>query len=142
MITSMNHYTVNTTHNRVSHRNEIPPTVIQLLSGYVQKLIDSPNDKLQIPAQAIDLKKYSCRAREVKTDSIIIDLFRFEALQLSITMTLNDFSVGFEGVKAPYCSVFLYPEFSLNFIEMDWVGDFERCMFWAWVSLIENYNNN
>lgn len=52
------------------------------------------------------------------------------------TMLVNAFSckTGLQAPDVPYCAVAVHPSIAIYKGPVEWLGDFERCMAWAWVT--------
>lgn len=146
----MNHYTLNTGDNRVSPRDEVGPEILTQLRPL---LLDGTHEVPRFPGWSIQSVngragwmgtvyfQFNRATRLIAAPVVSFGLADTEAAAAEIWPLLErtylqttdkdpfaraDFAAPRQP-ELPWCAVVLhYP------IPADWLGDFERCLAWAW----------
>ncbi len=136
-----NHYTVNTGHNRRSHRSEVDDQIIEVLKGWFEQMKDGE------PLAIID-DVYSCQLLDhnSKMADFIIgyntpDMKSFDVLRFVVCLhsrykrkAWSIVEAEGEPLDAPFIAVRLInPELSSPEL-----GDFERCMAWMFADAMSS----
>ena len=152
----INHITLNTGHTRSSPRDEVSNEIIKTLAPWLLSAIKS-GEKEPLPVP--DLAHYSARAIKdvglvvsvfgnlLKEPTVPIITFGIAARSREATDLWAYLNANF-GVKekikipsTPWCAVHLHHSAALFPDALAWLGDFERCVAWAWLSRYLNPTN-
>lgn len=154
----LNHITLSTGHNARTSRADVSPTVTQLLANWLPGIINSERaHALLIP----ELSHFSVQAfvQEgglVVTVSAPVGPHQQGQPFAGKTMPLVTFGVaqrsrqgallwdmltsafgsvaGLQQPGTPWCAVAVHPSIAAYDGPVDWLGDFERCVAWAWLT--------
>ena len=147
----MIHYTLNTGHSRLSQRSEVADNVIEVLRpmltiGYhaipgtdciveVQTLDEMLTAVIRPAGSRIDLVQITVVDGDQQQAS---EVWQFvESHYLALTdggdLAAADFASPVQPTTTPWCAVILTPLTPADLVSRDWIGDFERCLAWAWI---------
>lgn len=142
----MIHYTINTGHSRQSPRSEVADEIIaicqKMLTPGEHKLPNDPRYTLTVPACQ---HSWAATVRRGKDYPIVIfgvadteeaaqEIWpQLEGMYLRITDSGPFARANFAAPRMPdtlpwCCAVTIMPDQA-----MEWLGDLERCMAWAWL---------
>ena len=142
----LNHVTLSTGHNRRSPRSEVGPHVIAWLRPWVDKLL-SAGAILPLPEPS--LARYSASAHTEQGGLVMTVYAGADAL---VTMAVAERSrqsaqlwaymqaqhgpvaAGIATPDAPWLAVALRLGLGQHMDANRWLGDFERCIAWAWIT--------
>lgn len=153
----INHITLNTGHIARTSRADVAPAVTALLAKWLPSTINSGKAH---PLPTPELSHFSAQVF-VQDGSLVVTvsapvgphrqgkphagqtmpLVTFGVAQRSRQRApLWDMLVGAFGCKpglqapgAPYCAVAIHPGIAAYTGPIEWLGDFERCVAWAWI---------
>ncbi|OYQ37496.1 hypothetical protein CHU95_01125 [Niveispirillum lacus] len=148
---SLEHITITTGHSRTSSRNEVDPEFFPILSKLIRDAVSGKMPK--IPG---DFGKYHLSAT-VEGNAVIATVWSLKEGRRSPVVTFGVATDAESGAplwralhnnhhfpiasatdpdvipEAPWCAV----RFEIGLVEnldaTTWLGDFERCVAWAWV---------
>lgn len=147
----LNHYTIETKHNRESPRSEVLHSMPMQMSYWFKKAISQKQTRngRHIPIEGFD--PFHCSVRKEGEDRIICQVVKIEASgfkipQVSFTVFRNKKALPKEFCyqhfsdkntpDAPLLAVtMLYKSLDLN--STKWLGDFERCVAWTWLEVFK-----
>jgi hypothetical protein len=151
------HITLQSGHIRVSPRTEVRDEVLALLAPWLDQALAS-GKPMALPVQA--LSHFSARASE-EDGALLITLFgprgphvpgtpapgvlplvTLGVAQLSrhgevlwpLLVALPGTTPGIKRPAEPWCAVALHPTATTYVGDVEWMGDFERCVAWAWMT--------
>lgn len=143
------HVTLNTGHGRRSPRSEVTPAAIEavgrnldeaLAAGTFIPLVGPSGYLLKADAVGASLMASVAAERDGKPMPLVTFGVALKARNAPRLWRLlhdveeYDFATDPEVVaKPPWCAVRLYDTIGLDMAAMAWLGDFERCVSWAWI---------
>lgn len=154
----LNHITLNTGHLARTSRTDVAPAVTQLLAGWLPGTINSGKTH---PLPAPELSHFSAQmfvqdGALVVTVSAPVGPHPPGKPHAGRTMPLVTFGVaqrsrqgaplwrmlvgafgsmaGLQQAGTPYCAVAIHPSMPIYKGPTEWLGDFERCVAWAWIT--------
>ncbi len=133
----LSHITINTEHIEKSPRSAVSDEAIT----FCRELISNSQDKCIVIPHFEDFKITST----VEENSLICSVFEedgelFPLVTFGVSKIDNevfwkklckDANKIIPQQSAPWCAVIIHPTLSLK--SSSWLGDFERCMAWAWI---------
>jgi len=141
----LNHITLSTGHNRRSPRTEVSDDVIAWLRPWLDKLL--ANGAL-LPLPETSLAAYSASAH-IEQGGLVMTVFTGADALVSFAVAARSRQSdplwsymtaqygGAPGLLAPavpWLAVALRPGLTAHTAASEWLGDFERCVAWAWLS--------
>jgi hypothetical protein len=154
----LNHITLSTGHLARTPRSEVAPAVTHLLAAWLPNIINSQRSH---PLPLPELSHFSARAF-VESGALVVSVYAplgpheqgkphtgadmplvtlgvaqrsRQGGELWAKMTKAFATLpGLEQPGAPWCAVALHPSLALYAGPTDWLGDFERCIAWAWLT--------
>lgn len=154
----INHITLSIGHNARTSRADMAPAVTQLLASWLPATINSGQ---QHPLPVPELSHFSAQVfvqdgALVVTVSAPVGPHRQGKTHAGQTMPLVTFGVaqrsrqgaplwsmlvsafgsvaGLQQPGTPYCAVAVHPSIAIYKGPVEWLGDFERCVAWAWIT--------
>jgi len=141
----MNHITLNTGHTRVSPRSEVVDDVVASLRPVIAQLLQGeqvgiPATNTTLTAEIPDTSGHNLLA--VVWDSkeqplVLVGIGVSEATPLWEELHRSSLSALATSPDSPpeepWCAARLEPAAIVNPAAMQWLGDFERCLAWAWI---------
>lgn len=154
----INHITLNTGHIARTNRSDVAPAVTALLAKWLPATINSGKTH---PLPSPDLSHFSaqCFVQDgalVATVSAPAGPHQQGKPFAGRTMPMVTFGVatrtrqgaplwgmmikafdckpGLQQPDTPYCAVAIHPSITIYKGPVDWLGDFERCVAWAWIT--------
>lgn len=154
----INHITLNTGHIARTNRTDVAPAVTALLAEWLPATINSGK------AHALPVAELSHFAAQVfvQDGALVVTVsapvgphqqgkpFAGQTMPLVTFgvatrsrqgaplwgMLVKSFGLatGLKQPDTPYCAVAVHPSIAVYKGPVDWVGDFERCMAWAWIT--------
>jgi len=149
----INHLTLSTGHNAYTSRADVPREVITNLTPWLRS---SVNTGKAHPLPAASVSHFSARLDE-QAGGLLVTVYapaepyqegeRFNGETMPIVTfgvagcdddPLWSRLVGGEPMKpkAPWCAVSLHTGLMLYMLDAAWMGDFERCVAWAWLEMM------
>lgn len=154
----INHITLSTGHTARTQRSDVAQAVTELLSGWLSGIVDSGKIHT-LPVQPLahfGAQAFVQDGALVVTVSAPIGPHQQGKPHTGKTMPLVTFGVatrsrqggplwsmltsafgaakGLQQPGAPYCAVAIHPSIAAYNGPTDWLGDFERCVAWAWIT--------
>lgn len=158
MTICINHITLTTGHNRVSPRDEVRDETIKILHPWLERVLGSD---VPVPLPAESLAHYGAKA-VLEDTGLVLTVYaprgphikgkphRGEMVPI-VTMGLAQrpdgaavlwqqmldvfgAAQGAEMPPTPWCAVALHPALNQFIDAAEWLGDFERCVAWAWIT--------
>jgi len=153
-IECINHVTLNTGHNCKSPRSEVSNKTIEIISSWLDGAIKS-NINVCLPTS--DLKNYTAYATEAEDGLMVTisgnskQILGGEPVPLVTMCVVNQehkendvwqlmtgphmpkVARGVVCPEKPYLGVSIWPMAFLYFEALEWLGDLERCIAWAWL---------
>lgn len=154
----MIHYTLNTGHTRVSPRSEVSDDVIAMLQPMFAGLPELgehliPNTDLWVsptvgsPRRGLMLAPIYRKTGGIHHNVAWVGVCDkpsdtdawdcIERLYLGLTdegqLAAADLAPPRKPASTPWCAVILDTHSAKNIEQMDWLGDFERCLAWAYL---------
>ncbi len=133
------HETIQTQHTRRSFQSEVAPDVISAVRGWLTR----QEFALPIPGYTCRIidRSAHCLDAEVYTPSSVRLVRIGVAAHARCGASLWKRLSGAPNAKPaePWCGVWLDPQgIVTDPAAYDWLGDFERCLAWAWIREIED----
>lgn len=156
----LEHITLNTGHTRRSPRSEVGPGIVEALRPILERALTGTPTPIP-PGQGYTLTggvRGRCASFTVWSRSLLIwpeddQAQRAPVVEIGVAghsrcgaplwRTLHALAARLDlPVKTdpgrcppePWCAALLYPGAVLAPDAMDWLGDFERCLAWAWLA--------
>lgn len=143
---AMHHYTLNTGHSRISPRSEVGDDVIEFMqlfleSGDYDLHQNFPGWSLKTTNDAQGLlATLAFKNQPVVTIGVVSDDDEADVLWPMLESMYHniselplyraaDFAATKKPPSAPWCAVVLVQPLLCT----DWMGDFQRCLAWAWI---------
>lgn len=146
----IDHVTLTTGHSRRSPRREVSAEAVALCQDLIARFATG---KVSEPVPIPGPLGYSvsgraggkCMVATVWADGppselvVTIGVAEHERCGAAIWRTLHDvahlptMTSRDEQPRAPWCGVLLEPAIAAHVEAMEWMGDFERCLAWAWL---------
>lgn len=145
------HVTTTTRHTRKSPRSEVPKETTALLKPWLEDMIKGKLREIIKTRYSCRIGKYNGKMIEfiisrLTTDFKQTDVIRFVVCNHSRQKNIAWALVNGKGdvPNVPFCAVQLLMD---NFIPEDFAylpafADFERCIAWAWLDMIEDRKEN
>lgn len=147
----MIHYTLNTGHSRVSTRSEVATQIVEMLRPML-KIGEHPipNTDCMVEVQTNDEMLTAvirpCGSQLDLVQITVVDgdqqrsdeVWQFvQSHYLEMTdfgnLAAADFATPQQPSETPWCAIILTPLTGTDLASRDWLGDFERCLAWAWL---------
>ena len=141
MLTTLNHITITTGHNRVSPRHEVDDYSLDVLKSWIDSVptgtpVALPGDFDGARATiTIDGGALMCTIWIGDTPAVTFGCVKDAKDGQKVWDNLLTLSGHTQTQKPaePYCAVVLRSVFAI----VNWLGDIERCIAWAWIALLE-----
>ena len=131
------HLTTTTGHGRRSYRNEVDPAVVTLVRQQLGEALAGIDvvvrDGYALTAKAVGTALVATVSGP-KGTLVTIGVARKsrDAARLWQMLQSKSDAIG-EMPRPPWCAVALHPAIAGDPIAATWLGDYERCLAWAWV---------
>jgi hypothetical protein len=156
-MTYITHVTLQTGHARRSPREEVSDATLALLSPWLDQLL-AAGTPLPLPVPALS---HFAASATVDNGALLLTLFaplgphqtgkpakaelpmvtlgiaqrsRHGAQLWPLLAQLPGIATGLERPAEPWCAVVLHPTLAAYHGDAAWMGDFERCVAWAWIT--------
>ena len=135
------HYTLDTGHSRVSPRGEVRDDVLAKLEPMLEPgchLIPGPPGgyrcRTSVDGSALLASVVDGEGEPLVTFGVAPDSPAADRLWsgLKATHTANQSSIR-RPERTPWCAVVIGGALPSHFDTTEWLGDFERCLAWAWI---------
>lgn len=153
----INHVTLTTSHVLRSTRAGVADETLALLSPWLQRLV-AVGTPLALPVP--ELSHYAADAR-IEGDGLIVTVYgpagpfrsgraapadiplitlavaqrsRHGADLWGLMVSIFGAAPGLRRPTEPWCAVALHPSLAAHREATQWLGDFERCVAWAWIT--------
>lgn len=154
----INHITLNTGHIARTNRADVAPKVTALLANWLSAIINSGKAH---PLPSPDLSHFNAQAL-VQDGALVVTVsapagphqhgkpFAGRTMPLvtfgvatrsrqgaplwKMMVQAFDCKLGLLQPGTPYCAVAIHPSLAMYSGPVEWLGDFERCVAWAWIT--------
>jgi hypothetical protein len=133
------HVTVTTGHARRSHRKEITPEALEIISTLLQQLESAQGQRVTVPGPS----GYEISGR-VSGHCMTAKVFKRGSFDALVSIAIadrercgaalwNEVGNNKPQPDAPWLAVRLEGALTTDLDESAWLGDFERCLAWAFI---------
>ncbi|PTT75337.1 hypothetical protein DBR42_29145 [Pelomonas sp. HMWF004] len=156
-MTYINHITLQTGHNRRSPRAEVSDAILKLLAPWIDSALAS-GQPVPLPVPALS---HFAATATVEDGALLVTLFapagphtpgkpadaRMPMVTLGVAQrsrhgaglwplltAMPGTAPGIERPGEPWCAVAMHPTITAYRGDVNWMGDFERCVAWAWIT--------
>lgn len=141
----INHITLSTGHNRRSPKHEVGAVTIAWLRPWLDKLLAGG---VPLPLPEPSLAAYSASAH-IEQGGLVMTVFAGADALVTFAVAARSrqsdplwaymtaqhgAAPGLAAPAVPWLAVALRPGLVAHSAAIEWVGDFERCVAWAWLS--------
>lgn len=135
----LHHITTSTGHTRRSPRSEVSDDVVRMLREMLDRAIRG--ERVDLPIEG------TCMSAAAEGDALLVTAWRGRAPLVTVGVARSDTdALRLWGLlrrdgdaapdrppPAPWCAAVLEPGLLLHPGDAAWLGDYERCLAWAWV---------
>jgi hypothetical protein len=149
-MTYLNHITVSTGHTRRSPRAEVAGETIAVLQAWIKSAVayidpyplpgplGARVDGFAAEVSVVDgaLICVVCDGTPLRQDLVTIAVAprsRHAVAAWSAITAIPGAQTGLQAPAAPFCAAALHDAYRRQFGGSAWIGDFERCLAWAWI---------
>lgn len=142
----ISHVTLTTGDLARTSRDDVAPEVTSLLAEWLAPIV---NSGLRHPLPVPELAHFSAQAA-VQDGSLLVTVYAGPTVPLvtfgvarrsrhgpalwALLTAAFETRAGLVMPASPWVAVALHPALSAGAVAPDWLGDFERCIAWAWLN--------
>jgi hypothetical protein len=145
----VHHLTIDSGHARRSWRHEIEPAALAASRALLQRALTAPDGApvpLPVPLQRYHMAASApgrCLVAVVSADDggqllqlITLGVAPHSRCGATLWRRLMQGDAAQPPPPAPWCAVRLHPHLAAELDAAYWLGDYERCIAWAWLDLL------